>query len=66
AAKGVVTNAVELALSTGYRHIDCAMFYVNEKEVGETIATSMRKLKLERRCFTTICGGSCRCDHGQC
>eukprot|EP00108_Taenia_solium_P009083 TsM_000353300 transcript=TsM_000353300 gene=TsM_000353300 len=48
AAKGVVTNAVELALSTGYRHIDCAMFYANEKEIGEAIATSMRKLKLKR------------------
>eukprot|EP00108_Taenia_solium_P006832 TsM_001065100 transcript=TsM_001065100 gene=TsM_001065100 len=48
AAKEVVTNAVEVALSTGYRHIDCAMSYANETEVGEAIAASMRKLKLER------------------
>ncbi|KAL5106825.1 Aldo-keto reductase family 1 member A1-A [Taenia crassiceps] len=48
AAKETVTNAVEVALSTGYRHIDCAMAYENEKEVGEAIAGSMKKLNLKR------------------
>jgi diketogulonate reductase-like aldo/keto reductase len=32
--------AVETALSTGYRHIDTAAAYGNEREVGEAIATS--------------------------
>ncbi|KAI0948029.1 hypothetical protein AcW1_009643 [Taiwanofungus camphoratus] len=36
-----VTNAVEYALKeAGYRHIDCAWMYGNEKEVGEGIRRS--------------------------
>jgi diketogulonate reductase-like aldo/keto reductase len=33
-------SAVEAALSTGYRHIDTAAAYGNEREVGEAIARS--------------------------
>ncbi len=33
-------SAVEAALSTGYRHIDTAAAYGNEREVGQAIATS--------------------------
>jgi diketogulonate reductase-like aldo/keto reductase len=33
-------DAVQAALSTGYRHIDTAAAYGNEREVGEAIATS--------------------------
>ncbi len=33
-------NAVEVALRTGYRHIDTANFYLNEKAVGRAIAKS--------------------------
>src|SRR3954454_11806563 len=33
-------SAVEAALSTGYRHIDTAAAYGNEREVGEAIAKS--------------------------
>src|SRR4051812_10721283 len=33
-------SAVEAALSTGYRHIDTAAAYGNEREVGEAIAAS--------------------------
>ncbi|KAL5107053.1 Aldo-keto reductase family 1 member A1-A [Taenia crassiceps] len=48
APKEVVAGAVEFAISTGYRHIDCAMSYGNEREVGEGIATSMKKYNLRR------------------
>src|SRR3954467_10129577 len=33
-------SAVEAALATGYRHIDTAAAYGNEREVGEAIASS--------------------------
>jgi len=36
----VVTNAVQIALETGYRLIDGAQMYHNEKEVGEGIRRS--------------------------
>ena len=32
-----VGSAVELALKTGYRLVDCAFVYLNEAEVGETL-----------------------------
>ena len=35
-----VERAVEVALRSGYRHIDCAAIYRNETEVGEGIRKS--------------------------
>ncbi|KJK73507.1 hypothetical protein H634G_11242 [Metarhizium anisopliae BRIP 53293] len=37
---GEVGKAVEHALKSGYKHIDCALIYRNEKEVGDAIKRS--------------------------
>lgn len=34
---GVVGQAVEIAIKVGYRHIDCAAAYNNEKEIGSVL-----------------------------
>lgn len=34
---GEVGNAVEFALKNGYRLIDCAQAYQNQKEIGEVL-----------------------------
>ena len=38
AAPGEVGAAVRTALEAGYRHIDCAACYGNEKEIGDVLA----------------------------
>lgn len=45
---GDVYNAVKEAIKTGYRHIDCAPIYGNEKEVGDAIAECIRNGEVKR------------------
>lgn len=40
AAPGDAAQAVEAAIRCGYRHVDGALMYKNEKEVGQGIKAS--------------------------
>lgn len=42
-APGEVKKAVKEAIKIGYRHIDCASIYMNEREVGEAISESIKE-----------------------
>ncbi|KAL8635713.1 MAG: hypothetical protein Q9228_006823 [Teloschistes exilis] len=46
--KSNVSEAVSAAIQTGYRHIDCATIYGNQKEVGKGIADGLKKANLKR------------------
>ena len=41
--KGDTYNAVTVALETGYRHLDCAWYYLNEDEVGDALRDFLAK-----------------------
>ncbi|KAL8887611.1 MAG: hypothetical protein Q9215_004832 [Flavoplaca cf. flavocitrina] len=43
-----VSEAVSAALHAGYRHLDCATAYGNQKEVGKGIAHGLKSLNLKR------------------
>ena len=43
------SDAISAAIQTGYRHIDCAAIYGNEKEVGRGIRDGMEKANISRK-----------------
>ena len=43
-----VSEAVSIALQTGYKHLDCAAIYGNQKDVGKGIAHGLKKAGLDR------------------
>ncbi|KAL2621138.1 hypothetical protein R1flu_001343 [Riccia fluitans] len=48
AKPGVVGAAVEAAIKVGYRHIDCAYSYRNEKEIGDALQKLFKEGVLRR------------------
>jgi diketogulonate reductase-like aldo/keto reductase len=49
-------TAVETALSTGYRHVDTAAAYGNEREVGQAVAKSGQPVFLETKIWISDYG----------
>ena len=43
APAGLVASAVDEAIAMGYRHIDCAAVYGNEREIGEVLERAMAR-----------------------
>ena len=46
--KTKVSEAISIALQTGYRHLDCAVIYGNQKEVGHGIQEGLKKAGISR------------------
>lgn len=54
-AKGETYKAVAKALEVGYRHLDCAWFYLNEDEVGDALHDFLAKNPSVKREDIFIC-----------
>ena len=44
-----IYSAVRYALQCGYRHLDCAPIYMNEKPVGQAIADTLHSTPIQRQ-----------------
>ncbi|TGZ71673.1 hypothetical protein CRM22_002509 [Opisthorchis felineus] len=61
APPGTMKTVIFSALKAGYRHIDAAFLYGNEKDIGEALEESMKKLNIQREdIFITT---KCWCTH---
>lgn len=54
-SKGETYNAVTVALNTGYRHLDCAWYYLNEDEVGDAIQDFLKANPSVKRSDIFVC-----------
>jgi diketogulonate reductase-like aldo/keto reductase len=43
-----IINVIENAIEVGYRHIDCAWIYGNEKGIGQGLANQLKKGEIKR------------------
>ena len=43
-----IIHVIENALEIGYRHIDCAWIYGNEKGIGEGLSNQLKKGQIKR------------------
>lgn len=47
--RGNTSESVAHAIELGYRHIDCAKVYGNQREVGRGIAQGLKRAGIERK-----------------
>jgi len=43
-----MNDVIETVIKVGYRHLDCAWIYGNEKEIGESLSNQFKKGEIKR------------------